>query len=173
MNAYEVSSGLAMPYAALALMGNGGAVAILLMMFMAVTSAMSSETVATTALVTYNIYQAYIKPDATGQQLLYFSHYITIGFAIFCSSIAVAFNHGGFSVGFLITAIGIFVDSAIVPIRFCRRNYCMVHPYLYHVRRYYYRYAEWQPPSGGRKHSRLGFPSSSDSADHIHKPREL
>lgn len=115
MNAYEVSSGLAMPYAALALMGNGGAVAILLMMFMAVTSAMSSETVATTALVTYNIYQAYIKPDATGRQLLYFSHYITIGFAIFCSSIAVAFNHGGFSVGFLITAIGIFVDSAIVP----------------------------------------------------------
>jgi hypothetical protein len=115
MNAYEASSGLAMPYAAMALMGNGGAVAILLMMFMAVTSAMSSETVATTALVTYNIYQAYIKPDATGRQLLYFSHFITVGFAIFCSSIAVAFNHGGFSVGFLITAIGIFVDSAIVP----------------------------------------------------------
>jgi urea-proton symporter len=115
MNDYEVASGMAMPYAALALMGDGGAVAILLMMFMAVTSAMSSETVATTALVTYNIYQAYIKPNATGQQLLRFSHFITVGFAIFCSSIAVAFNHGGFSVSFLITAIGIFVDSAIVP----------------------------------------------------------
>lgn len=115
MNEYEVASGLAMPYAAVSLMGNGGAVAVLLMVFMAVTSAMSSETVATTALVTYNIYQAYIKPKASGKQLLYFSHFITVGFAIFCSSIAVAFNHGGFSVDFLITAIGIFVDSAIVP----------------------------------------------------------
>ncbi|KAL4779274.1 putative sodium/proline symporter [Aspergillus varians] len=115
MNDYEVASGLAMPYAAVSLMGNGGAVAVLLMIFMAVTSAMSSETVATTALVTYNIYQAYINPKASGKQLLYFSHFITVGFAIFCSSIAVAFNHGGFSVDFLITAIGIFVDSVIVP----------------------------------------------------------
>ncbi|KAL3465685.1 putative sodium/proline symporter [Aspergillus heterothallicus] len=115
MNDYEVASGLAMPYAALAMMGDGGAVAVLLMIFMAVTSAMSSETVATTALVTYNVYQSYLKPKASGKQLLYFSHFITVGFAIFCSSIAVAFNHGGFSVDFLITAIGIFVDSAIVP----------------------------------------------------------
>ncbi|KAJ5248716.1 sodium/proline symporter [Penicillium chermesinum] len=113
MNDYEISSGLAMPYAAYALMGDGGVVAVLLMIFMAVTSAMSSETVATTALVTYNIYQAYIKPNASGRSLLYFSHFVTVGFAIFCSSIAVAFNHGGFSVGFLITAIGIFVDAAI------------------------------------------------------------
>ncbi|OAA60291.1 Sodium/solute symporter [Niveomyces insectorum RCEF 264] len=115
MNAYEVSSGLAMPYAGMALMGNGGAVAVLLMIFMAVTSAMSSETVATTALVTYNVYKAYIRPQATGKQLLYFSHFITVGFAIYASGVAVAFNHGGFSVGFLITAIGIFVDSMIVP----------------------------------------------------------
>lgn len=115
MNDYEVASGLAMPYAAIALMGNGGAIAVLLMIFMAVTSAMSSETVATTALVTYNVYQAYIKPSATGKQLLAFSHFVTVGFAIFAASIAVAFNHGGFSVEFLITAIGIFVDAAIVP----------------------------------------------------------
>lgn len=98
MNAYEISSGLAMPYAALTLMGNGGAMAVLLMIFMAVTSAMSSETVATTALVTSNVYHAYIKPDATGKQLLFFSHFITVGFAVFASTIAVAFNHGGFSV---------------------------------------------------------------------------
>ncbi|KAF9883371.1 hypothetical protein FE257_003538 [Aspergillus nanangensis] len=115
MNDYEVASGLAMPYAAHALMGAGGSVAVLLMIFMAVTSAMSSETVATTALVSYNVYKAYIHPSATGQEVLRFSHFITVGFAVFCSSIAVAFNHGGFSVEFLITAIGIFVDAAIVP----------------------------------------------------------
>ncbi|KAI1848467.1 hypothetical protein JX266_005773 [Neoarthrinium moseri] len=115
MNDYEIASGMAMPYAALALMGNGGVIAVLLMVFMAVTSAMSSETVATTALLSYNVYQAYVHPGASGKQLLFFSHFITVGFAIVSASIAVAFNHGGFSVGFLITAIGIFVDSAVVP----------------------------------------------------------
>ncbi|KAK5222120.1 hypothetical protein LTR72_006377 [Exophiala xenobiotica] len=115
MNTYEISSGMAMPYAALAVNGKGGVIAILLMVFMAVTSAMSSETVATTALLTYNVYQAYINPKATGKQLLFFSHCVTIGFAIVSAAVAIAFNHGGFSVSFLITAIGIFVDSAIVP----------------------------------------------------------
>ncbi|KAK7418510.1 hypothetical protein QQZ08_011220 [Neonectria magnoliae] len=93
MNDYEVASGLAMPYAAIALMGNGGAIAVLLMIFMA----------------------AYIRPKASGKQLLAFSRFVTVGFAVFAASIAVAFNHGGFSVEFLITAIGIFVDASIVP----------------------------------------------------------
>ncbi|RDW60681.1 sodium symporter [Coleophoma cylindrospora] len=115
MNAYEVSSGLALPYGALAVMGKGGAAAILLMVFMAVTSAMSSETVATTALLTYNLYQSYINPKATGKQLLRFSNFIVPSFAIVAASIAVGMNHAGFSVSFLITISGILVDSAIVP----------------------------------------------------------
>lgn len=41
MTSEQVSSGMAMPFAAMALMGNGGAVAVLLMVFMAVTSAVS------------------------------------------------------------------------------------------------------------------------------------
>ncbi|KAJ9355085.1 hypothetical protein DTO280E4_6599 [Paecilomyces variotii] len=115
MTEYEVSSGMAMPYAAIAIMGKGGAAAILLMVFMAVTSAMSSETVATTALLTYNVYKAYINPKATGRQMMNFSNWIVPLFAVVSSAIAVGMNHAGFSVGFLITAIGIVVDSAIVP----------------------------------------------------------
>lgn len=115
MNSYEVSSGLAMPYAALSVMGNGGAFAILLMVFMAVTSAMSSETVATTALLTYNFYHAYFNPKATGKQLLRFSNITVPLFAIFAACVATGLNHAGFSVSFLITVSGILVDSAIMP----------------------------------------------------------
>ncbi|KAI0163656.1 putative sodium/proline symporter [Pestalotiopsis sp. NC0098] len=115
MNSYEVSSGLAMPYAALSVMGNGGAFAVLLMVFMAVTSAMSSETVATTALLTYNFYHAYFNPKATGKQLLRFSNITVPLFAIFAACVATGLNHAGFSVSFLITVSGILVDSAIVP----------------------------------------------------------
>ncbi|KAJ6008217.1 hypothetical protein N7540_012193 [Penicillium herquei] len=96
-------------------MGDGGAFAVLLMVFMAVTSAMSSETVATTALLIYNFYHAYINPKATGKQLLRVSTYIIPLFAIFAASVATGLNHAGFSVSFLITVSGILVDSAIVP----------------------------------------------------------
>lgn len=88
---------------------------VLLMVFMAVTSAMSSETVATTALLTYNLYQSYINPKATGKQLLRFSNFIVPGFALVASSIAVGMNHASISVSFLITISGILVDSAIMP----------------------------------------------------------
>jgi hypothetical protein len=75
----------------------------------------SSETVATTALLSYNVYKAYINPKATGKQLMRFSNWVVPGFAVVTAAIAVGFNHAGFSVGFLVTAIGIFVDSCIVP----------------------------------------------------------
>ena len=44
MDPADVSAGLVLPYAAVALLGKGGAVATLLIVFMAVTSAMSSGT---------------------------------------------------------------------------------------------------------------------------------
>ncbi|KAF2140876.1 uncharacterized protein K452DRAFT_272566 [Aplosporella prunicola CBS 121167] len=115
MSEEEVAAGMAMPYAAYAVMGKGGVVAVLLMTFMAVTSAMSSETVATAALGTYDIYKAYINPSANSNQLVRVSHCIVVAFGIVVAAIAVAFNHAGFSVNYLITSIGIFVDSAIVP----------------------------------------------------------
>ncbi|KAH8671543.1 putative sodium/proline symporter [Xylariales sp. PMI_506] len=115
MNAYEISSGMPLAYAAEAIMGTGGVAAVCLMVFMAVTSAMSSETVSATALLAYNLYKAYINPQATGKQLMVFSHLVTPAFAVATAAIAVGFNHGGFSVSFLITATGIFVDSCIVP----------------------------------------------------------
>ncbi|KAL1625114.1 hypothetical protein SLS56_007542, partial [Neofusicoccum ribis] len=115
MTTEEVSAGMAMPYAAYAVMGKGGVIAVLLMGFMAVTSAMSSETVATAALGTYDIYKAYINPTANSAQLVRVSHIIVIVFGVVVAAISVAFNHAGFSVNYLITSIGIFVDSAIVP----------------------------------------------------------
>ncbi|BDD57502.1 hypothetical protein MAP00_002859 [Monascus purpureus] len=115
MSQSEVTSGMAMPYAAVAVMGKSGAGAIILMMFMAVTSAMSSETIATSTLITYDAYKAYFAPQATSAMLVRVSRIAVISFGIIVAAVAVAFNHAGFSVNYLINAIGIFVDSAIVP----------------------------------------------------------
>lgn len=57
---------------------------------------MSSETVATAALGTYDIYKAYINPTANSAQLVRVSHIIVIVFGVVVAAISVAFNHAGY-----------------------------------------------------------------------------
>ena len=53
----DVTAGLVLPTAAVAMMGKGGAAAVLLLVFMAVTSAMSAELIAVSSIFTYDLYQ--------------------------------------------------------------------------------------------------------------------
>lgn len=53
----DVTAGLVLPDAAVALLGKGGAAATLILIFMAVTSAMSAELIAVSSIWTYDIYQ--------------------------------------------------------------------------------------------------------------------
>lgn len=55
MSSDDVSAGLVLPYAAVALLGKGGAIATLLIVFMAVTSALSSELIAVSSICTYDM----------------------------------------------------------------------------------------------------------------------
>lgn len=54
---YQINNALILPLAAQAVMGTGGAVAVILMVFMAVTSSFSAEIVAHASIVTFDIYQ--------------------------------------------------------------------------------------------------------------------
>ncbi|KDQ64696.1 hypothetical protein JAAARDRAFT_167243 [Jaapia argillacea MUCL 33604] len=115
MTPQQVSEGLGLPWAASVVMGKGGAAAILVMIFMAVTSCMSSEILATTALMTYDVYRSYVNPKATGKQLMRFSQWVIVGFSLITGCVAIGLIHAGFTTSYIITAIGIVVDSAVVP----------------------------------------------------------
>ncbi|KAJ3456530.1 hypothetical protein MRS44_016553 [Fusarium solani] len=127
----EINSALVMPYTAYTIMGKGGVVAVLLMVFQAITSAMSSgeisswrrnhqgltgvETVAVTSLVTYDFYRSYINPEATGERLVFISHIAVVSFGLLTACVAVGLTYAGFSVTFIVTAIGILIDGAVIP----------------------------------------------------------
>ena len=66
----QVQLGLVVPAAASVLMGEIGAIMVLVMLFMAVTSAGSAELIAVSSLITYDVYRTYKNPNATGKQLL-------------------------------------------------------------------------------------------------------
>ncbi|XP_028087089.1 urea-proton symporter DUR3-like [Camellia sinensis] len=118
ITASEASHGLVPPATAIALMGKGGSILLLTMLFMAVTSAGSSELIAVSSLCTYDIYRTYINPDATGKQILRVSRGVVLGFGCFMGLLAVILNKAGVSLGWMYLATGVFIGSAVLPIAF-------------------------------------------------------
>lgn len=115
MSDAEVSAGLVLPYAAVALLGKGGAIATLLIVFMAVTSATSSELIAVSSIFTYDFYRTYIKPDASGRRLIYISHVMVVCYALFISSFSVGLYYAGISMGYLYLMMGVIISAAVLP----------------------------------------------------------
>jgi SSS family transporter len=115
MNPADVSAGLVLPTAAVAMLGKGGAVATLLLVFMAVTSAMSAELIAVSSIFTYDLYQTYINPNATGKQLINMSHCMVVGFAVAMAGWSTALYYIGISMGYLYLLMGVIISSAVLP----------------------------------------------------------
>lgn len=118
LNESEAGRGLVPPATAVALMGKGGSILLLTMLFMAVTSAGSSELIAVSSLCTYDIYRTYINPNASGKKILRVSRMVVLGFGCFMGLLAVILNKAGVSLGWMYLAMGVFIGSAVIPIAF-------------------------------------------------------
>jgi Na+/proline symporter len=95
MDEASISSGLTLPYAAVAILGSGGAVATLLIVFMAVTSAFSAQLIAVSSILTYDIYGTYINPKASGKRLVYISHSCVAGWGVVMASFSTGLFYAG------------------------------------------------------------------------------
>lgn len=115
MTEADVSAGLVLPYAAVALLGKGGAVATLIMVFLAVTSSFNSELVAVSSIFTYDVYRAYFRPDAGGKRLVWTSHVAMVAFALAVCCVSVGLHYNGISMGYLYLLMGVLISAAVVP----------------------------------------------------------
>lgn len=115
LSSAQVSAGLVLPAAAVTILGKGGAVAALIMVFMAVTSAMSAELIAVSSIFTYDIYRTYINPEATGKKLIFSSHLACIIFGFSMAGFSVGLYYAGVSMGYLYELMGIIISSAVLP----------------------------------------------------------
>jgi len=115
MSDADVSAGLVLPYAAVALLGPGGAVCTLLIVFMAVTSASSAELIAVSSIFTYDIYQTYFNPGASGKRLIYMSHAMVVAFGLAMASLSTGLHYAGISMGYLYVLMGVIISSAVIP----------------------------------------------------------
>ena len=112
----QVQLGLTVPAAASVMMGEIGAIMVLVMLFMAVTSAGSAELIAVSSLITYDVYRTYKNPAATGKQLLKVSRTVIVIFGLGMGVLAGILLGMGLSLGFVYLAMGILIGSAVIPI---------------------------------------------------------
>lgn len=117
--ANDVTAGLVLPNAAVALLGTGGAGATLLLIFMAVTSAMSAELIAVSSIWTYDIYQTYINDKASGKQLITISHCSCVVYSIIMAGFSTGLFYAGVGMGWLYLFMGVIIGSAVLPATLC------------------------------------------------------
>jgi hypothetical protein len=112
----EAGNGLVPPAVATHLMGEAGAVLILIMLFMAIVSTGSAESIAVSSLVAYDIYRQYINPEATGEQILFVSRVVIVVFGLVMGALSILLYEIGLNLGWVYLFMGILIGSAVCPL---------------------------------------------------------
>jgi len=116
ITADEAGSGLVPPAVADYLLGDKGAVLILIMLFMAIVSTGSAESIAVSSLVSYDIYREYMNPEATGKQILFVSRLVIVVYGLFMGVFAIILQTIGLNLGWVYLFMGVVIGSAVIPL---------------------------------------------------------
>jgi len=115
ISSQDVTAGLVLPFAAVKLLGYGGAAATTILVFMAVTSAFSAQLIAVSSIWTYDIYQAYIHPSAKGKRLVWISHMSCAVYALAMAGFATGLYYAGIGMGYLYLLMGVIISAGVIP----------------------------------------------------------
>eukprot|EP00934_Nitzschia_sp_Nitz4_P001749 Nitzschia sp. Nitz4//scaffold454_size8830//428//2827//NITZ4_009112-RA/size8830-augustus-gene-0.5-mRNA-1//-1//CDS//3329552282//1749//frame0 len=116
ITAGEAGSGLVPPAVATELLGTAGSVLVLIMLFMAIVSTGSAESIAVSSLVAYDIYREYINPEATGEQILKVSRFVIVAFGLFMGVLSIVLFEIGLNLGWVYLFMGVVIGSAVIPL---------------------------------------------------------
>ncbi|PVH97304.1 hypothetical protein DM02DRAFT_597799 [Periconia macrospinosa] len=118
MTEAEVSGGLVLPYFAITIAGKGGAAGILLITFMAVTSTLSAQVIAVSSIISFDMYRTYFNRDASDSDVIRWSHYGVIFFAVFASAFSTVLHYVGVDLGWTLYMLGVITCPGIFPTTF-------------------------------------------------------
>jgi hypothetical protein len=91
----QVNSGLVMPFVLRSLLGQGATTGLLVLIFMAITSTVSSSVIAVSSIISLDFYRAYINPKASDRKILNVSHWGVVGHGFFMAGFAIMLQYAG------------------------------------------------------------------------------
>jgi len=116
ISAAEAGSGLVPPAVATELLGTAGSALILIMLFMAIVSTGSAESMAVSSIFAYDIYREYYNPHATSEDILFVSRIVIVVFGLFMGCFSLALNALGLNLGWVYLFMGVVIGSAVCPL---------------------------------------------------------
>ncbi|CAK7898538.1 urea active transporter [[Candida] anglica] len=111
MTSYEINSGFGLPYVLKAVLGDGALGALLLIIYLAVTSTVSAQMISVSSIISFDIFKKYIKPDAQNKHLIRASHFGVVFFGLFAAAFSVMLHY----VGVNMTWMGYFISMLVCP----------------------------------------------------------
>jgi Na+/proline symporter len=108
----QVSAGLPLAAAAVAILGKAGGAAILVMLYLAVTSAVSAQLIAVSSVITFDVLP-YVQSSPSKRTVSVVSHATIVLWAIFLGAISSGFNYAGVGMGSIYLWVGLLVAPAV------------------------------------------------------------
>ncbi|RDW64668.1 hypothetical protein BP6252_10319 [Coleophoma cylindrospora] len=91
----QVNSGLVMPYVLKSLLGRGATAGLLVLIFMAITSTVSSSMIAVSSIISQDFFRTYINPHASDRKILKVSHWGVVFHGCFMAGFAIMLEYAG------------------------------------------------------------------------------
>lgn len=116
MNSFEVDSGFVLPYVLKSVLGDGAVGALLLVVYLAVTSTVSAQLISVSSIVSFDIYKTYINKSATNKQVIKVSHFGVVFFALFAAGFSVMLHYVGVNMTWMGYFITLIIGPGIIPL---------------------------------------------------------
>lgn len=94
--------------------GKSGAAAILVLVFMSMTSMASASVVGISGLGTFDVYKQYFRPHATNPELVRVSHVVVVLYGAFVAVFSTAIQYGKVSQGWLACESSLLLRCLVV-----------------------------------------------------------
>ncbi|TGO42354.1 hypothetical protein BHYA_0009g00330 [Botrytis hyacinthi] len=91
----QVNSGMVMPYVLRSLLGKGATTGLLVLVFMAITSTVSSSMIAVSSIISLDLFRTYINPAASDRKTLKVSHWGVVFHGCFMAGFAIMLEYAG------------------------------------------------------------------------------
>lgn len=112
----QVNSGMVMPYVLRSLLGEGATTGLLVLVFMAITSTVSSSVIAVSSIISLDFYRSYINPKASDRKILKVSHWGVVGHGAFMAGFAIMLQYVGATNNFTTYLRPIISCNGILPL---------------------------------------------------------
>jgi len=112
----DAGAGLVPPASAIALFGSIGGVFVMIQLTMAILSTGSAECIAVSSLISYDVYRTYIRPDATGSEILFVSRIFVAVWAVVMGVASIVLDRMDIGLGWVYNFMAIALGSGVVPI---------------------------------------------------------